>query len=81
MKLVRSIDGYEKCTPRAVSDGSPAQMFYFVEDAKKDIATLVKSLRQARAWIEHFKADKAAGLMPTDTALDTAIAEIDAVLA
>jgi hypothetical protein len=36
----RKLSQYANCTARAVSDGSPAQVFNFVEDAKHDIAEL-----------------------------------------
>ena len=36
----RTLGGYAHCSGRAISDGSAAQMMYFVEDAKKDIAYL-----------------------------------------
>lgn len=79
-RLIRSIKQYEDCTAFAVSHGSTHQMFHFVADAKKDIATLADALKRARTWIEHFRDDKASGLMPTDHALEKAISEINEVL-
>lgn len=38
----RSVQSYALCKPSAVSGGSPAQMLYFVDDAKADIATLAR---------------------------------------
>jgi hypothetical protein len=49
--LRRSLDQYANCTPAAVSGGSQAQMAYFVEDAKHDIAALVQALREAEKVI------------------------------
>lgn len=46
--LNRPLTTYAALTPRAVSDGSPAQVFAFVEDAKHDIAELAAALRTAR---------------------------------
>ena len=43
-KLNRDLILYEKCSPEAVAQGSAAQMFYFVQDAKADIATLATRL-------------------------------------
>lgn len=42
--LRRSLDSYRGCLADAVASGSKAQMMYFVEDAKADIATLAASL-------------------------------------
>ncbi len=44
MKLKRQPVQYEGCTPKAIASGSEAQMMYFVEDAKADIATLLGAL-------------------------------------
>jgi hypothetical protein len=44
--LRRTLDQYANCTPAAVSGGSQAQMYYFVEDAKHDIAALAEALRK-----------------------------------
>lgn len=38
----RTLTGYDLCSARAISDGSTAQMMYFIEDAKKDIAYLTR---------------------------------------
>ena len=46
--MKRPLSSYANCTPRAVSDGSPAQVFHFVDDAKHDIAELAAALRTAR---------------------------------
>lgn len=40
MKLRRSIARYAGCTAEAVAGGSIAQMKYYVQDSKADIATL-----------------------------------------
>ena len=50
--LVRTAQSYRDCQPNAVASGSKAQMMYFVEDAKADIATLLSTLDTARAEIE-----------------------------
>ena len=42
--LRRSLKTYASGSPRAVSDGSPAQVFYFVDDATHDIAVLAGEL-------------------------------------
>lgn len=46
--MKRKLSQYANCTARAVSDGSPAQVYHFVEDAKHDIAEMAKALRTAR---------------------------------
>lgn len=47
----RKLSQYANCTPRAVSDGSPAQVFHFVEDAKHDIAELAAANERLRKAI------------------------------
>lgn len=47
MSLRRSLATYQACSPNAVASGSKAQMMYFVEDAKADIATLAALLDEA----------------------------------
>ena len=42
MNLQRTLEQYANCTASGVVGGSKAQMMYFVEDAKKDIATLAE---------------------------------------
>lgn len=42
MNLQRTLEQYANCTASGVAGGSKAQMMYFVEDAKKDIATLAE---------------------------------------
>lgn len=49
--MKRKLSQYANCTARAISDGSPAQVFHFVEDAKHDISLLAKALRTAREAI------------------------------
>jgi hypothetical protein len=44
MMLRRSLKTYASGSPRAVSDGSTAQVFYFVDDATHDIAVLADAL-------------------------------------
>lgn len=44
--LRRSLKTYASGSPRAVSDGSPAQVFYFVDDATHDIAVLAGALER-----------------------------------
>jgi hypothetical protein len=55
--LKRPLSSYANCTARAISDGSPAQVFHFVEDAKHDIAAMAKALEwygeQAEAAARH----------------------------
>lgn len=46
--LRRSLEQYAGCNPHAVASGSKAQMMYFVEDAKADIATLARELLSCR---------------------------------
>jgi len=41
--LRRTLSQYAGCTPNGVASGSKAQMMYFVEDAKADIAALAQS--------------------------------------
>lgn len=40
----RSLESYRDCQGSAIASGSAAQMAYFVEDAKADIAALAASL-------------------------------------
>lgn len=42
--LTRNPSQYAQCSPKAISEGSPAQMMFFVEDAKKDIAALAREI-------------------------------------
>jgi len=42
MNLQRTLEQYANCTASGVAGGSKAQMMYFVENAKKDIATLAE---------------------------------------
>lgn len=42
-QLRRPLSQYAGCTPNGVASGSEAQMMYFVEDAKADIASLARS--------------------------------------
>lgn len=46
--LRRTLDQYAKCTSNAVCGGSRAQMHYFVDDAKHDIAALASALAAER---------------------------------
>jgi hypothetical protein len=46
--MKRTLEQYANTSPRAVADGSPAQMFYFVQDAKADIAELAATLAEQR---------------------------------
>lgn len=43
----RKLSQYAGCTPEAVSGGSPAQMMFFVRDAKADIAFLAELAKNA----------------------------------
>lgn len=43
LNLRRPLATYQGCSPKAVASGSTAQMMYFVEDAKADIATLAQA--------------------------------------
>lgn len=47
-KLRRTLASYQGCTANAVATGSKAQMMYFVEDAKADIASLSDALRECQ---------------------------------
>ncbi|CDM57637.1 putative predicted protein [Rhizobium favelukesii] len=40
MKRVRTLERYAACSAKAIAEGSLAQVMYFIDDAKKDIATL-----------------------------------------
>lgn len=44
--MKRTLEQYAATSPRAVADGSPAQMFYFVQDAKADIAELAAKVSE-----------------------------------
>lgn len=44
----RALEQYASCSPDAIASGSKAQMMYFVEDAKADIALLAEQLDDAR---------------------------------
>lgn len=61
LPLTRSLERWANCSPRAVSDGSPAQMFHFVEDAQKDIAALAVRIEQLKTALTE-AADKLEGL-------------------
>ena len=53
--LVRNPSQYAQCSPKAIAEGSIAQMLHFVEDAKKDIVSLsheVGRLTEERDRIE-----------------------------
>lgn len=51
--LRRSLERYEGCTANAIASGSKAQMMYFVEDAKADIATMGAALVEAKEAISY----------------------------
>lgn len=42
---------------------------------------LIETLRQQRAWVQHWTEDAAAGLKPTAESLAKALADIEAALA
>ncbi len=46
--MKRALAQYEGCSPDAIASGSKAQMMYFVEDAKADIAQLHAALTKAQ---------------------------------
>lgn len=46
--LARPLASYAACSPDAVASGSKAQMMYFVEDAKADIAKLAATIATLR---------------------------------
>jgi len=46
IKLARSLETYARCVPESVASGSSSQMVFFVEDAKKDIATLASRIEE-----------------------------------
>lgn len=45
--MKRSISQYANCTPAAISIGSEAQMYHFVDDARSDILELSERIRKA----------------------------------
>lgn len=49
--MKRSLDRYAGTSPEAVASGSSAQMMYFVEDAKADIAVLAAENQSLRKII------------------------------
>jgi len=55
MNLQRTLQQYANCTASGVVGGSKAQMMYFVEDAKKDIATLSSALAAKDAENERLR--------------------------
>lgn len=48
-KLVRTLAGYAGCSADAIASGSKAQVMYFIDDAKADIATLADENERLRA--------------------------------
>lgn len=51
----RSLERYQLCSADAIASGSKAQMMYFVEDAKADIATLAHSLSDVLCILDAVK--------------------------
>jgi len=51
--LRRPLSTYAGGSPRAISDGSSAQVFYFVDDATHDIATLAAALQECADYFEN----------------------------
>ncbi len=50
--LRRTLASYEACKANPIASGSKAQMMYFIEDAKADIATLATALEGSQAEVE-----------------------------
>lgn len=73
----RSPTRYANLSPRAVADGSHAQVMYFIEDAQADIATLVEDLKAARKWVVHWHSNR---LVPSDGAVELLLGRIDLAL-
>jgi hypothetical protein len=46
--LKRALSQYEGASPNAIASGSTAQMIFFIEDAKHDIAALASELQRTR---------------------------------
>lgn len=56
INLARSIERYALCSPYAIASSSEAAITYFVEDAKKDIATLAARIAELESALEPFAA-------------------------
>ncbi len=56
--LRRTLASYEACKANPIASGSKAQMMYFIEDAKADIATLATALEASQAEVERLKQER-----------------------
>jgi len=54
LRLKRKPEQYAGASPNAIASGSKAQMMYFVEDAKSDIAALLDHIEALRKALEPF---------------------------
>ncbi len=50
--LKRSLERYAGCCPETIAQGSKAQVVFFIEDAKADIASMAAALRECAEYFE-----------------------------
>lgn len=60
--LQRSVERWAACSPKAISEGSQAQVFYALQDAQKDIAALSQAVASRDAELYRLRNECRDGL-------------------